>query len=96
MCVCFLQEEIGDEPLATMAKQSVGKWSGEVEVAMAAHEAAMAEVICEADRLRMETLKEVMGILSPLQAVDLLIAAKQLHISMHCWGVRRERERTST
>ncbi|XP_042031111.1 protein DELAY OF GERMINATION 1-like [Salvia splendens] len=68
-------EEIADEPLATMAKKSVG----EVEAAMAAHEAAMAEVICEADKLRMETLKEVMGILSPLQAVDLLIAAKQLH-----------------
>ncbi|KAG6397854.1 hypothetical protein SASPL_139304 [Salvia splendens] len=91
--ITSLQEEIADEPLATMAKQSVG----EVERAMAmvAHEAAMAEVLLAADRLRMETLKEVMGILTPLQAVDLLIAGKKLHISMHCWGCKRE-EQTST
>ncbi|XP_047962517.1 protein DELAY OF GERMINATION 1-like isoform X2 [Salvia hispanica] len=93
--IASLQEEIADEPLATMAKQSVGEWSEDVERAMVAHEAAMAEVLLAADRLRMETLEEVMGILTPLQAVDLLVEAKKLHISMHCWGCKRE-EQTST
>lgn len=87
-----VQEEIADSPLAMIAKSAggVGEWSREVERAMEAHSESMAEVVAEADRLRMETLKEVMGILTPLQGVDLLIATKKLHISMHCWGMRRE------
>lgn len=89
-----MQEEIAHEPLAMMAK-SVREWSGEVERAMVAHEASMAEFLHAADRLRTETLKEVMGILTPLQAVDLLIATKKLHISVHCWGLRRGQQ-TST
>lgn len=87
-----MQEEIADEPLAMIAKSAgrVGEWSQELERAVRAHSKSLAEVLADADKLRLETLKEMMAILTPLQAVELLIATKKLHISMHCWGITRQ------
>ncbi|XP_047330921.1 protein DOG1-like 3 [Impatiens glandulifera] len=43
-----------------------------------------------ADELRMRTLKGVIEILSPIEAVHFLIAAAELHLRIHDWGKRRE------
>ncbi|KAK6157317.1 hypothetical protein DH2020_011565 [Rehmannia glutinosa] len=91
---CVLSLEIADEPLVTIAKNAgrVGEWSRELERAMVAHSVSLAHILADADKLRLDTLKELIAILTPLQAVDFLAAAKKLHISMHEWGKRRDRQ----
>ncbi|KAG8386428.1 hypothetical protein BUALT_Bualt03G0147700 [Buddleja alternifolia] len=87
-------EEIADEPLAMIAKNCgrVGESSQDVALAMDSHSLSLASIIAEADRLRLSTMKELMGILTPLQAVDLLVATKKLKLSMHEWGKRRDHQ----
>ncbi|KAL7129439.1 hypothetical protein ABFS83_13G066000 [Erythranthe nasuta] len=87
-----IQEEIADKPLAVIAKgaERVGEWSRDVERAANAHSLSLAGILVEADRLRLSTFKELMAILTPSQALDLLIATKKLHISMHEWGKTRD------
>ncbi|OVA07258.1 Transcription factor TGA like domain [Macleaya cordata] len=93
-----LQEDIADEPLATFANKSgPGSYgdgessdNGEVDRALDAHARALAGVLDDADKLRMNTLKELIGILKPLQAVDFLIVSKKLHLCIHEWGKRRD------
>ncbi|KAI3511347.1 hypothetical protein L1887_18498 [Cichorium endivia] len=48
------------------------------------------EVLHMGDGLRMETLKSVIEILTPLQAVYFLIAAAELHLRIHDWGQKGE------
>nr|GEW72810.1 hypothetical protein [Tanacetum cinerariifolium] len=48
------------------------------------------EVLHMADGLRMETLKSVMEILTPLQVERFLIAAAELHLRLHDWGQKRD------
>ncbi|XAR56460.1 hypothetical protein NMG60_11036957 [Bertholletia excelsa] len=74
-----LQEDLADEPLATLAKNQ-----------SRAHALALARVVGEADNLRLATLKELIDILTPLQALDLLVASKKLHLSLHEGAKTRE------
>ncbi|XP_071721303.1 protein DOG1-like 4 [Rutidosis leptorrhynchoides] len=46
------------------------------------------EVLHMADGLRVKTLKGVVEILTPIQAVYFLIAAAELHLRIHDWGKR--------
>lgn len=48
------------------------------------------KVLQRADELRLRTLKEVLGILTPMQAVHFLIAAAELHQRIHDWGKQRD------
>ncbi|XP_047330955.1 protein DOG1-like 3 [Impatiens glandulifera] len=50
------------------------------------------EIMQIADELRMKTLKGVIEILSPIEAVHFLIAAAELHLRMHDWGKKKELE----
>ncbi|KAJ4703667.1 TGA transcription factor [Melia azedarach] len=87
-----LQEDITDQPISIVAKGSrqVGEPNGEVEHALDKHDASMADIIEEADKLRLRTLKELMNILTPVQAVDFLAASKKLHLCIHEWGKKRD------
>ncbi|PIN12130.1 hypothetical protein CDL12_15270 [Handroanthus impetiginosus] len=78
------QEEIADDPLALIAKNSgeVGEWSDDLHRAMNAHSLSLAGILVEANRFRVNTLKDLIGILTPFQAVDLLVATKKLHFSI--------------
>ncbi|WRX26865.1 Transcription factor TGA like domain - like 4 [Theobroma cacao] len=71
-----LQENIADQPIAVIAKRlcRVGESSGEVDRALDKHESSMANILQEADKLRLSTLKELLGILTPVQGVDFLAA----------------------
>ncbi|XP_023761360.1 protein DOG1-like 3 [Lactuca sativa] len=50
----------------------------------------LVEMLRMADGLRMETLKSVVEILTPLQAVYFLIAAAELHLRLHEWGQKKD------
>ncbi|KAJ0647506.1 putative transcription factor TGA like domain-containing protein [Helianthus annuus] len=49
----------------------------------------MEELLHRADDLRLETLKAVIEILTPIQAAYFLIAAAELHLRLHEWGKKR-------
>ncbi|KAL3821257.1 hypothetical protein ACJIZ3_007162 [Penstemon smallii] len=87
-------EEITDEPLAMLAKRGgrMGESSQDLDRAMDAHSVSLASIMGDADRLRLRTLKDLVGILTPLQTVDLLVATKKLHLSMHEWGKRSDNQ----
>ena len=91
MWIC-LQEDVADEPLSSIVKKSVnvGEPSQDVDRALDAHALALGRMLSDADKLRLSTMKELMDILTPLQAVDLLVATKKLHLSIHVWGKRRD------
>ncbi|KAK8710044.1 hypothetical protein V6N13_145388 [Hibiscus sabdariffa] len=63
---------------------------GKVESAMELKEEGLKEVLQRADELRLRTLKAVVEILSPIQAVHFLIAAAELHLRIHEWGKQRD------
>lgn len=70
-----------------------GARSEEVAAAMKVYTDGMAKLVEEADTLRLVTVKTLaMDILNTKQAVELLIAAKQLHLSVHDWGLERDRQ----
>ncbi|KAK4433706.1 protein DOG1-like 2 [Sesamum alatum] len=51
-------------------------------------------VVQTADNLRLTTLKGVVDILSPIQAIHFLIAAAELHLIIHDWGKVKEERKT--
>ncbi|GJU15973.1 DOG1-like protein 3 isoform X1 [Tanacetum coccineum] len=53
----------------------------------------LVKIVEKADELRMRTLKAVVELLTPQQAVEFLIAAAQLHFGIHRWGLNHDRER---
>ncbi|KAM0057061.1 putative transcription factor TGA like domain-containing protein [Helianthus debilis subsp. tardiflorus] len=61
-----------------------------VESTLDSKEVGMEELLHRADELRLETLKAVIEILTPIQAVYFLIAAAELHLRLHDWGKKRE------
>lgn len=87
-----LDEEIADEPIALLAKgvSQIGELNRDVENALNEHAGAMKSVLEAADQLRLSTLKELIDILTPFQAVDFLAATKKLHLCMHAWGRGRD------
>lgn len=48
------------------------------------------EILGRADDLRLRTLRNVVDILSPIQAVYFLIAAAELHLRVHEWGMEKD------
>ncbi|KAJ8545426.1 hypothetical protein K7X08_018011 [Anisodus acutangulus] len=90
-----LQEELADHPFAIIANEveNHGEISREAEKALDKHAKCLMNVVEEADKSRMETLKElVMNILSPLQAVEFLVASKKLHLCINAWGKTRDHQ----
>ncbi|KAL4555153.1 hypothetical protein LXL04_037764 [Taraxacum kok-saghyz] len=53
----------------------------------------LVQIVQKADELRLRTLKAVVELLTPQQAVEFLIAAAQLHFGIHRWGLNHDRER---
>ncbi|KQK18712.1 protein DOG1-like 3 [Brachypodium distachyon] len=63
----------------------------EVDAAMESYTAGLAKLLEEADQLRLSTTRELATeILTPRQAVEMLAAAKQLHLSICDWSRRKE------
>ncbi|KAL7212835.1 hypothetical protein ACSBR2_015513 [Camellia fascicularis] len=85
-----LQEDITDKPLAVMEVSQIGELNRDTDKALDEHGLFMATMLVEADQLRMSTLKELVGIFTPIQAVDFLAVTKKLHLCMHELGTKRD------
>ncbi|KAL0398456.1 UNVERIFIED_CONTAM: protein DELAY OF GERMINATION 1 [Sesamum radiatum] len=89
-----MQEEMADQPIAIIAKELAAhsEASTEADEALNTLAVSMTSMLEEADNLRLNTLKELTSILTPVQAVDLIATAKKLHLCIHAWGRRRDQE----
>ncbi|KAM0888697.1 hypothetical protein ACQ4PT_028176 [Festuca glaucescens] len=75
---------------------SPGGVDAEVDAAMESYRAGLAKLLEEADELRMSTARVLATeILTPRQAVEMLVAGKQLHLSVRDWSRRKEREQNA-
>ncbi|KAK4285871.1 hypothetical protein QN277_002506 [Acacia crassicarpa] len=54
----------------------------------------LGKIITKADDLRLRTLKSVVGLLTPQQAVDFLIASAELLSGIRSWGINHDRRRS--
>ncbi|XP_057809627.1 protein DELAY OF GERMINATION 1-like [Salvia miltiorrhiza] len=86
------QESVADAEMVELSQTSRAEDDGEgiigrrIKSAIRVKEEGFQKVLQSADDLRLGTLKAVVGILSPIQAVHFLIAAGELHLSLHEWG----------
>ncbi|KAG6396254.1 hypothetical protein SASPL_142400 [Salvia splendens] len=93
------QETVADASMVELAHamtEGVGVGVGgdegqsRVDAALAPKQDGLAEILRMADELRLDTLKKVIDILTPMQAVHYLIAAAALHLRIHEWGKKRD------
>ncbi|KAI3960858.1 hypothetical protein MKW92_027109 [Papaver armeniacum] len=85
-----LQENIADYcPLTRLGNNSNDSntddqsHTAQVEQALDSHSKDLASILVDSDKLRMNTLKQLISIFTPLQAVEFLIAGQKLHPNMH-------------
>ncbi|KAK1666985.1 hypothetical protein QYE76_055144 [Lolium multiflorum] len=75
---------------------SFGGVDAEVDAAMESYRAGLAKLLEEADELRLSTARALATqILTPRQAVEMLVAGKQLHLSVRDWSRRQQREQNA-
>ncbi|KAG6595597.1 protein DOG1-like 4 [Cucurbita moschata] len=67
----------------------------QLTVALGRREDGLKEIVKMADELRLTTLKEIVGILTKSQTVHFFIAAAELHLRIHEWGLQRDCGRRS-
>ncbi|XP_030516041.1 protein DOG1-like 3 [Rhodamnia argentea] len=97
-----LQETVADASMvelshaATEMTRDEAAMEEEVEGALAAKEEGLEEILEMADDLRLRTLKEILNILCPMQAVHFLIAAAELHLRIHEWGKKKDETQAQT
>ncbi|XP_004288481.1 PREDICTED: TGACG-sequence-specific DNA-binding protein TGA-2.1-like [Fragaria vesca subsp. vesca] len=99
-----LQETLADNPLVELSHLATDKMrknnnvheeGGDdhmerVESTLASKEEGLEKILHKADDLRITTLKNITQILSPLQAVHFLIAAAELNLRVHDWGIKKD------
>ncbi|KVI00482.1 protein DOG1-like 3 [Cynara cardunculus var. scolymus] len=96
-----LQESVADTPMVNLSNEESEKnrngnddggrnGDRKVDSALEPKKDELEEVLHKADGLRMETLKSVVEILTPMQAVYFLIAAAELHLRLHDWGKKSD------
>ncbi|CAM8951903.1 unnamed protein product [Rhodiola kirilowii] len=61
-----------------------------VESTLKPKEDGLEEMVERGDELRLRTLKGILEVLTPVQAVHFLIAAAELHLRLHEWGKKRD------
>lgn len=88
------QEKVAGEKMVRLS-HAITETGGGVEMMeeeMKEKVEAMAEVLRKADCLRIETLKALVEVLRPIQAVHFLIAAAELHLRVHEFGRKKDKE----
>ncbi|KAF8404077.1 hypothetical protein HHK36_008954 [Tetracentron sinense] len=93
------QETVADSSMVELShivtelmSQNGGVEEERVESVLAPKEEKMEKILERADDLRLRTLKGILEILYPLQAVHFLIAAAELHLRLHDWGKKRDEQ----
>jgi len=69
-----------------LRSENTGTDEERVESTLAPRKDGLQEILQMADDLRVRTIKGVIDILTPIQAVHFLIAAAELHLRLHDWG----------
>ncbi|XP_020578194.1 protein DOG1-like 3 [Phalaenopsis equestris] len=89
------QEKAADEEMVELCHVMTVMGGGveQMEEEMEGKKEAMEEVLKKADFLRIETLKGLVEILRPIQAVHFLIAAAELHLRVHEFGRKKDRDK---
>ncbi|CAN6443739.1 unnamed protein product [Victoria cruziana] len=96
-----LQESMADQPLVGLVRamhaasrggggeeEAISRITGEMNSVMDKYARRLAGLVEEADKLRLYTLAKTLEILTTAQALDLLIAAAQLHVYVLQQGQR--------
>ncbi|KAG8389758.1 hypothetical protein BUALT_Bualt01G0011900 [Buddleja alternifolia] len=87
------QERVADMEMVELSHDASGSTRMDHErvgSTLKPKEEGFRRILQSADNLRMTTLKAVINILSPIQAVHFLIAAAELHLRIHNWGKEKE------
>ncbi|OEL27133.1 hypothetical protein BAE44_0011846 [Dichanthelium oligosanthes] len=80
-----------DREVGRLVVAGPGGVDAEVDAALSSYRAVLAQLVAEADDLRMATARALATeILTPRQAVEMLAAGKQLHLSVREWSRRTE------
>ncbi|KAL0323687.1 UNVERIFIED_CONTAM: Polyadenylate-binding protein-interacting protein 7 [Sesamum calycinum] len=89
-----LQQDMADMPLALIARELSPRHELNLDVknGLEKFEQAMRSTMDDADKLRINTAKELLKILKPVQALEYIIAAKKLRLCIQSWGIERDRE----
>ncbi|TKY60464.1 Transcription factor TGA5 [Spatholobus suberectus] len=61
-----------------------------VESTLVPKEEGLEKILLKADELRLRTLKAIVNVLAPKQAIHFLIAAVELHLRLHEWGKKMD------
>ncbi|XP_051129120.1 protein DELAY OF GERMINATION 1-like [Andrographis paniculata] len=87
-----LQEEVADQPIVFIARDLLRHRDAgdEADAALEVIDVALTKILLQADNLRLNTLKELLGMLTPIQGVRFLAMAKKLHLCFHQWGQRKD------
>ncbi|KAJ6803914.1 putative transcription factor TGA6 [Iris pallida] len=89
-----VQETLADaqmvELAARAARPAAADEAAAVEREMRGKREGMEKVLERADRLRLDTLKALVGLLRPMQAAHFMIAAAELHLTVHDFGKRKD------
>ncbi|CAN1841638.1 Protein DOG1-like 3 [Linum perenne] len=98
-----VQESVADSnmvdlshTMSEMIRSGVGPPLGpenmkdQVDSALTTKEKKLEEILRVADELRLATLRAIVDVLTPIQAVHFLIAVAELHLRVHDWGKRRD------
>ncbi|KAL0394248.1 UNVERIFIED_CONTAM: protein DELAY OF GERMINATION 1 [Sesamum latifolium] len=89
-----MQQDMTDVPLALIARELSPRHELNLDVqkGLGKFEQAMLSAMDDADKLRLNTVKELFKILKPGQALEYIIAAKKLRLCIQSWGIERDRE----
>ena len=88
-----VQEMVAGPSVLIMARRVGRLLDGqisELDSAMEALERALVGVLERADELRVSTVRNIVGILSPPQTVQFLAAAVQFQLHLRKWGLQRD------
>ncbi|KAL9664127.1 hypothetical protein QQ045_019524 [Rhodiola kirilowii] len=98
------QETVADKDMVELSQavtEMVENGGGEEEAGgmeervLKPKEEGLEEIVERGDELRLRTLKGILEVLTPVQAVHFLIAAAELHLRLHDWGKKRDAGRQS-
>ncbi|KAK8960464.1 hypothetical protein KSP40_PGU001048 [Platanthera guangdongensis] len=94
--VASAQEKVTDEPLVRLSHIVTEMGGGDgaelLEAEMKEKEEDMRKMLEKADCLRINTLKGLVEILQPMQALHFFIAAAELHLRIHDFGKMKDAE----
>ncbi|KAL5704403.1 hypothetical protein ACHQM5_022840 [Ranunculus cassubicifolius] len=92
------QETVADTAMVKLSQLATelqiglneGVTDEQVDSTLAPKEEGLQRVLEKSDDLRLRTLKAVINILKPIQAIHFLIAAAELHLRIHEWGQKKD------